>query len=104
MAEASNCTQICPGQGAALSPGAVALSGALPGGRQAGAFQQPRETQHKALCHGAEELLVLQYAGRGPEQRSPVQSDWNGQGDWSGSLPLLMLGSEAYSQIGANSR
>ena len=56
-AEASNRAQICPGQGAALSSGAVALPGALSGGRQAGALQQPRRAQHQALCDGPEELL-----------------------------------------------
>lgn len=74
-AEASNRTEISPGQGAALSSGAVALSGALSGGRQAGALQQPRRAQHKALCDGAEEFSVLQHTGRGPEQCSPLQSD-----------------------------
>ena len=43
--------------------------------RQAGAFQQPRRAQHKALCDGPEEFFVLQYTGRCAEQRSPLQSD-----------------------------
>lgn len=42
----------------------MALSGALSGGREAGAVQQPRRAQHKALCDGQEELAILQYPGR----------------------------------------
>lgn len=53
----------------------VALSGAVPGGREAGAVQQPRRAQHKALCDGQEELAILQYPGRGPVQRCDLQSD-----------------------------
>ena len=53
----------------------MALSGALSGGRQAGAIQQPRRAQHKALCDRQEELAILQYPGRGPVQRCDLQSD-----------------------------
>lgn len=62
-AEAADRTEIRPGQGTALSSGAVALPGALSGGRQTGDLQQPRQAQHKALCDGQEELFVLQYTG-----------------------------------------
>ena len=78
-AEISNCTELCLGQGAALSSGTVALFGALPRRRQAGVLQQPRQAQHKALCDGPEKLLVLQYTRRCPEQCCPVQSNGNRQ-------------------------
>lgn len=74
-AKSSNCAQISTGQGAALFSGAVALSGVLSGGWQAGALQQPRRAQHKAIYDGPEELLVLQHIRRCPEQHSLVQSD-----------------------------
>jgi hypothetical protein len=47
-----------PGESAALSAGAVAVSVALSGGRQAGAEQQPCRAQPKALCDGPEEWAL----------------------------------------------
>lgn len=45
-AEAPERTEVRLGQGIALSSGAMALSGVLPGGRQTGILQQPRRAQH----------------------------------------------------------
>ena len=72
---------------------AVALSGALFGGRQAGALQQPRRAQHKALFDGPEELALFQYPCRCSVQRCDLQPDlkpqrrmaWTPTATWFGS-------------------
>ena len=70
----------------------VALSGALPGGRQAGDIQQPCRAQHKALCDGQEELAVCQHPGGSPGQRCDLQPDGNRKGNRAGPLQIPSLG------------
>ena len=78
----------------------MAVPDPLPGGRTAGAEQQPGRAQYKALRHWPEELPFRQHPAGGQGQRSHLQPGRNRQRKWLGPLPISALDSATGSKAG----